>query len=98
MDNSGAPPRILVVEESRIARATIIKHLGAHYDCREEGDGEAAWQILVLDQSIDLVICSLSLPILSGDDLLVRVRASRLSRLNQMPMLMISGDDAETNS
>ncbi len=96
MDNSGAPPRILVVEESRIARATIIKHLGAHYDCREEGDGEAAWQILVLDQSIDLVICSLSLPILSGDDLLVRVRASRLSRLNQMPMLMISGDDAET--
>ena len=95
MDNPGPQPRILIVEASRMVRAMIVKNIRDQYEFREEADGEAAWQTLVLDQSIDLVICSLSLPVLSGDDLLVRVRESRLSRLNQMPMLMISGDNDE---
>ncbi|GHU35748.1 hypothetical protein AGMMS50256_31390 [Betaproteobacteria bacterium] len=49
----------------------------------------------MLDHSVELVICSLSLPVLDGDSLLVRVRSSRLARLAQMPMLMISGDNEE---
>lgn len=88
-------PRILIVDESRMVRAMLIKHIRELYDFREEGDGEAAWQVLVLDQSIQLVICSLSLPVLDGDGLLVRVRASKLPRLSQMPILMISGDNDE---
>ena len=95
MDNPNPLPRILIVDESRMARAMIIKQIREFYDFREESDGEAAWQVLVLDQTVELVICSLSLPVLSGDDLLVRVRSSRLSRLNQIPMLMISGDNQE---
>ena len=93
MDTPNPPPRILIVDESRMVRALLIKQIRDYYDFREEADGEAAWQVLVLDQSIELVICSLSLPVLSGDGLLVRVRSSRLQRLSQMPMLMISGDD-----
>ncbi|MBL0167578.1 MAG: diguanylate cyclase [Propionivibrio sp.] len=88
-------PRVLIVDESRMVRAMLIKHIRELYDFREEGDGEAAWQVLVLDQSIQLVICSLSLPVLDGDGLLVRVRASKLPRLSQMPILMISGDNDE---
>lgn len=95
MENPTQLPRILIVDESRMVRAMLIKHIRELYDFREEGDGEAAWQVLVLDQSIQLVICSLSLPVLDGDGLLVRVRASRLPRLSQMPILMISGDDDE---
>lgn len=95
MDKLGSRPRILIVEASRMVRAMIIRSIRDTYEFREEADGEAAWQTLVLDQSIDLVICSLSLPVLSGDGLLMRVRESRLSRLNQMPMLMISGDNTE---
>jgi two-component system cell cycle response regulator len=95
MDTSNALPRILIVDESRIVRAMLIKHIREQYDFREEANGEAAWQVLVLDQSIQLVICSLSLPVLDGDGLLVRVRSSRLARLSQMPMLMISGDNDE---
>lgn len=93
MDSRNQPPRILIVDESRMVRAMLIRHIRDQYDFREEADGEAAWQVLVLDHSIELVICSLSLPVLDGDGLLVRVRSSRLSRLCQMPMLMISGDD-----
>jgi diguanylate cyclase (GGDEF)-like protein len=85
----------LIVDESRIVRATISKHVRDLYDYREESDGEAAWQVLVLDHSIALVICSLSLPVLDGNGLLDRVRSSRLARLAQMPMLMIAGDNDE---
>lgn len=93
MNAPGQLPRILIVDESRMVRAMLIRHIRDLYDFREEADGEAAWQVLVLDHSIELVICSLSLPVLDGDSLLVRVRSSRLTRLCQMPMLMISGDD-----
>jgi two-component system cell cycle response regulator len=88
-------PRILIVDESRMVRATISKHVRDLYDYREESDGEAAWQVLVLDHSIALVICSLSLPVLDGNGLLDRVRSSKLTRLSQMPMLMIAGDNDE---
>ena len=93
MDSRNQLPRILIVDESRMVRAMLIRHIRDQYDFREEADGEAAWQVLVLDHSIELVICSLSLPVLDGNGLLARVRSSRLSRLCQMPMLMISGDD-----
>ncbi|MDR0578379.1 MAG: diguanylate cyclase [Candidatus Accumulibacter sp.] len=86
-------PRILVADESRMVRAMLIRHIREFYDFREEANGESAWQVLVLDHSIKLAICSLSLPVLDGDGLLTRVRSSRLSRLAQMPMLMITGDD-----
>lgn len=86
-------PRLLIVDESRMVRAMIIRYVRDLYDFREESDGESAWQVLVLDQSIQLVICSLSLPVLDGNGLLVRVRSSRLQRLSQMPMLMIAGDN-----
>ena len=95
MDNPNQLPRILIVDESRMVRAMLIRHIRDLYDFREEADGEAAWQVLVLDHSIELVICSLSLPVLDGDGLLVRVRSSRLARLCQMPMLMIAGDNDE---
>lgn len=95
MNNPNQLPRILIVDESRMVRAMLIRHIRDLYDFREEADGEAAWQVLVLDHSIELVICSLSLPVLDGDSLLVRVRSSRLARLAQMPMLMISGDNDE---
>ena len=86
-------PRLLLVDESRMARALLAKQLRERFDCREEADGEAAWQVLVLDHSIELVVCSLSLPVLDGNGLLARVRSSRLPRLAHMPMLVIYGDD-----
>ena len=99
MNNQNELPRILMVGESRVVRASIIKLLRKSYDIREEADGEAAWQVLMLDHSIELVICSLSLPVLDGKGLLTRMRSSHLDRLRQVPMLMIlSEDDEELNS
>ncbi len=90
-------PRVLIVDDSRSVRTTFIKLVRDHYAFREEIDGEAGWQALVLDHSIQLVICAISMPMLDGDGLLARVRSSRLARLRQMPVLMISSDNEEAN-
>ncbi len=97
MEESTQSPRLLIVDESRMARAALIKRVRERYGFREEVNSESAWQALVLDHSIQLVICPLTLPLLEGDGLLVRVRASRLARLRQMPVLVIAGDNQEAN-
>ena len=90
-------PRVLIVDDSRMVRATLIKHIRSHYDYREEGDGEAAWQVVVLDHAIQAIICDLSMPVLDGFGLLARIRNSRLARIRQLPVIMISGDEDETS-
>lgn len=95
MDKPASIPRVLIVDDSRMVRATIIKRIREHYDFREEADGEAAWQALVLDHSIQLVISDLSMPVLDGYGLLTRIRASRLARIREIPVLMISGEEGE---
>lgn len=95
MDNPTSRPRVLIVDDSRMVRATIIKRIHEHYDFREEADGEAGWQALVLDRSIQVVISDLSMPVLDGYGLLTRIRASRLARIREMPVLVISGEEGE---
>ncbi len=90
-----ALPRVLIVDDSRMVRATIIKRIREHYDFREEVDGEAGWQALVLDSSIQLVISDISMPVLDGYGLLTRIRGARLARIRDIPVLMISGDEEE---
>lgn len=88
-------PRILVVDDSRMVRASIIKHLKGHYDIREEADGEAAWQTLVLDLSLVAVISDLQMPKLDGFGLLDRVRTSKLRRMQEIPFILVSGAESE---
>jgi two-component system, cell cycle response regulator len=88
-------PHILVVDDSRVVRASLVQHLHGHFDVREESDGEAAWQTLVLDHSIQAVISDLQMPKLSGFELLERVRSSKLRRLQQLPFILISGEEPE---
>lgn len=95
MSDSTQLPRVLIVDDSRMVRASIVKNIRGHYDYREECDGEAGWQALVLDHSIVAVMTDLSMPVLDGFGLVERIRNSRLARLRQMPVIMISGDEEE---
>lgn len=88
-----ALPRVLVVDDSRMVRASIIKHIRSGFDCREEADGEAAWQTLVVDPDVALLITDIGMPRLDGYGLIERVRASRIARLQNLPILVISGDE-----
>lgn len=91
----GQLPRVLVVDDSRLVRAMIVKHLRGHFDYREEADGEAGWQAIVLDHSVRAVITDSAMPVLDGYGLLARIRNSRLARIRDIPVIMISGDEEE---
>lgn len=88
-------PRILLVDDSRVVRMSLIRHLKDSYDVREEVDGEAAWQTLILDHSIKAVISDLQMPKLSGYELLEKVRSSKLRRLQLLPFILLSGEETE---
>lgn len=86
-------PRVLIVDDSRMVRASISKNIRDRFDVREEGDGEDGWQALLVDPSIQVVISDLGMPKLDGYGLLQRIRASKLSRIAELPVIVISGEE-----
>ncbi len=87
--------RILIVDDSRLVRMALARNLKEHFDVIEEGDGESAWQRLVLDHSIKAVISDLQMPKLDGAGLLQKVRTSKQRRLQEMPFIVVSGEETE---
>ncbi len=86
-------PRVLIVDDSRMVRASISKNIRDRFDIREAGDGEDGWQALLVDPSIQVVISDLGMPKLDGYGLLERIRASKLSRVAELPVIIISGEE-----
>ncbi|MCE1187047.1 MAG: response regulator [Rhodocyclales bacterium] len=86
-------PRVLIIDDSRMVRASIIRHIRDRFDVREEADGEAGWQTLLVDPTIQVVITDIGMPRLDGYGVLDRIRSSRLSRISTLPVVVISGDD-----
>lgn len=90
-----ALPKVLIVDDSRIVRVTLSKHLKGVYSIREEADGEAGWEALLVDEDIHILISDLTMPRLDGYGLLQRIRGSKLPRIRNLPVLLISGDENE---
>ncbi|MBU1362917.1 MAG: diguanylate cyclase [Gammaproteobacteria bacterium] len=84
--------KVLIVDASRLVRASLSKLLRGHFDVCEERDGESAWQTLVLDSSIIAVFSGLDILTLEGAGLVERLRASKLARLNQLPFFLLISD------
>ena len=88
----GQRQRILVIDGSRVVRATLAKRLGDRFEIVEEDNGESAWQRLMLDGSIAAVISGIRPPRLEARDLLARLRASAMRRLREIPFILIVSD------
>jgi diguanylate cyclase (GGDEF)-like protein len=86
-------PRVLIADDSRIVRASLVQHLKDRFDIREVVDGEAAWQAILLDSSIRVVISDLTMPKVDGFELLNRVRSSKVQRIRELPIVIISGEE-----
>jgi PleD family two-component response regulator len=86
-------PRVLIADDSRIVRASITQHIRDRFEVREVVDGEAAWQAILLDASIRVVLTDLTMPKVDGFELLTRVRSSKVQRIRDLPMIVISGED-----
>lgn len=88
-------PRVLIADDSRIVRAMLIKHIEGMFEFREALDGEQAWETLLLDQSIRVVITDLTMPKLDGYGLLQRIRTSKIARIRNIPVVVVSGSDEQ---
>ena len=86
--------RILVVDGSRVVRATLAKHLKDDFEILEESDGVSAWQTLMLNANISAVISGTHTPKLEAHDLLARLKASSMRRLREIPFILIVSDVA----
>lgn len=86
-------PRILAVDDSRVMRRAMSKVLGKSYDVTEAEHGEDAWTLLINDPEIQVVFTDLSMPYLDGFGLLERMRSSDEPRLQDMPVIIITGKD-----
>jgi diguanylate cyclase (GGDEF)-like protein len=94
-EEPGILPKILIVDDSRMVRASLIKQIRHRFQIREESDGEAGWQTLLVDPTIRIVLTDLDMPQLDGFGLLERIRSSKVQRIQELPVVIISGDEDE---
>ncbi|MDR2188739.1 MAG: diguanylate cyclase [Azonexus sp.] len=85
--------KILIVDASRVVRASLSHSVRSHYSVSEADDGEKAWHSLVLDSKIVAVISGLSLTDRDGAGLLEQIRGNRLSRISSLPFYQLASDN-----
>jgi CheY-like chemotaxis protein len=86
-------PTVLVVDDSRFVRASLVRGLAPRFRLQQADSGERAWELLLLDPSIGAVLSDLSMPGMDGFELLRRVRGSMLDRVRTLPFAVLSGAD-----
>jgi chemotaxis protein histidine kinase CheA/ActR/RegA family two-component response regulator len=81
-------PRVLVVDDSRLAREAAARLLGASgYQTVSTEDGWEAWEILG-ERRFDAVVTALEMPRLDGFELIERIR--REPTLRGLPIVVLS--------
>jgi len=76
----------------------MSKILSKEYDVVETENGEDAWTVLLNDDSIQVVFTDLNMPFLDGYGLLERMRSSEDARLNETPVIIITGKDDDDDA
>lgn len=78
--------RVLVVDDSPIVRDLLIELLSSvGLSVRAAGDGAAALQELA-EQTVDLIVCDVEMPVMDGFELLRRLR----ERPDRIPVVMVT--------
>jgi len=76
-------------------RKAFTKILQNDYETQEAEDGAAAWQALLDDDAIQLVISDIEMPVMDGYELLGKIRQSEISRVSEVPVIVITGGEEE---
>jgi len=83
-------PWVLVVDDSRVVRRTILNTLGPAFHVLEAGDGAAGWRILRQNSRIEVVISDIQMPEMDGYNLICKVRAVDDPALRDIPIVVIT--------
>lgn len=92
---SAPKPKILIIDDSRIVHAAIKKAIKEEFEILDAYDGEEGWTLLRQDQEIQLVITDQGMPKLDGFGLITRIRESAISRIAEVPIIMVTGAEQE---
>jgi len=87
--------RVLVADDSRVIRKAINKILSNEFELIEAEDGETAWEHLLKDNSIEVLVSDIEMPKLDGYSLICRIRAAEAERVRNVPIIVITGADDE---
>ena len=87
--------KVLIVDDSKMVRTAISRVIRDTFEVREEIDGEGGWNAIDGDSQIVAVISDIQMPVLDGFGLLERIRNSTVSRIRELPVIMISGNKDE---
>ncbi|MCG5051854.1 MAG: response regulator [Myxococcales bacterium] len=88
------PPRVLVVDDSRLAREAAARALtGAGLQTSTAEDGWEAWELLN-ERRFDAVVTDLEMPRVDGFQLIQRIR--RDPTLRHMPVVVLSSRTAQS--
>jgi diguanylate cyclase (GGDEF)-like protein len=85
-----------VVEDSLTSVAVISRDLREYYTLLHARDGEEAWEMLLTDPRIELVITDVQMPRLTGQQLLKLIRLSPETRISNLPVIVMT--TAEDNA
>ncbi|MBP6829068.1 MAG: response regulator, partial [Saprospiraceae bacterium] len=83
---------ILIVEDDADFRAYLKNTLREQYEMLEAPDGKSAWNI-VLEQTPDLVVSDVMMPVMDGIELCRRIKADR--RISHIPVILLTARTAE---
>jgi diguanylate cyclase (GGDEF)-like protein len=92
MSEQKEKPTILLVASSAHSIKLVSKHLQKHFALLTAEDAEAAWDSLLKDREIVLVICELEIMI-NQFGLLERIRSASDSWLAATPILLLVGEN-----
>lgn len=89
-----APPKILTVDDSRLVR-TQIKQAFKDYDVQfiEAENGEEG--LAALEEKPDLVFLDITMPVMAGDEMLIRLR--EIDEYKGLPVVMVSAECTREN-
>lgn len=95
---AGTPrPCVLIVEDSKTAKAMLQKELAEQYILLHAMDGAEAWDMLQENSQIDLVITDINMPRMSGQQLLVKIRTSDAPHIRSLPVIVMTGTDGNAD-
>jgi len=94
-DTTSEKPRILIIDDSRLVRVKLTNVLQDEFDISEAEDGESGWEKLLADDNIKVVLTDAGMPKQDGYGLIKRIRAHGESRVQEVPIIMITAAEDE---
>ena len=87
---AAAKPLVVLVNSSPKCAVALQAVLGRQYRLQEYASGEQAWASLQVNAEAAAVVCSNTLPHMSGLELVAKLRKARLPALRRIPVCLIA--------